>query len=280
MEQSKPRVILVLGGGGVKGLAHVGAYKAIEEAGLEIDEIGGTSIGALVGACIAGGKGWADLAPLAIALKKRDIVSMNGRSLLVNGIRQRSIFRGDRFASYVRSTLPVDRFEELRVPFSLNAVDLETGRVEWFGAGGRTDVSLADAVYASCALPVFYPPAEIGGRLYVDGGVSDALPITRAAERGATVIVAVDVSAGPEKDAFDVVSKGMVAVHHRVFDIMAHARRRAILDAWDGPPLVYVRPRLEGISTFDFTRTQYFLEEGYRAAKRAIAAWKGEAVAV
>lgn len=280
MERTNRRVVLVLGGGGVKGLAHVGAYKAIEEAGLEVAEIIGTSIGALVGACIAGGMGWADLAPRALALRKRDIVSMNGRSLLVNGIRQRSIFHGDRFASYVKSTLPVERFEELKVPFSLNAVDLETGRMEWFGAGGRTDVPLADAVYASCALPVFYPPAEIGGRLYVDGGVLDTLPITRAAERGAGVVVAVDVSAGPEKDALDVVSKGMVAVHHRVFDIMAYARRRAVLYAWAGPPLVYVRPRLDGISTFDFTRTGYFLEEGYRAAKRAIAAWMGEVVGV
>lgn len=268
------RVILVLGGGGVKGLAHVGAWKAIEEAGLEVAEIVGTSIGALVGACIAGGMGWRELAPRAVGLRKRDIVSMNGRSLLLNGIRQRSIFHGERLEEFVRSVLPVETFEELELPLSINAVDLETGRTVWFGEDGRTDVPLADAVYASCALPVFYPPAEIDGRHYVDGGVGDALAIERARDRGADLIVAVDVAAGPVKDSMDTISKGMVAIHHRVFDIMSHAKRQALLDGWSGPPLVHVRPRLDGISTFDFARTDYFLEEGYRATRRAINEWR------
>ncbi|HEX7119917.1 MAG TPA: patatin-like phospholipase family protein [Longimicrobiales bacterium] len=273
------RVILVLGGGGVKGMAHIGAWKAIEEAGLEVKEIVGTSIGALVGACIAGGMGWRELAPLAVALRKRDIVSMNGRSVLLNGIRQRSIFHGERLADYIRSILPVERFEDLALPLSLNAVDLETGQTEWFGAGGRTDVSLAEAVHASCALPMFYPPVEIGGRHYVDGGVGAALAVERARDRGAELVVAVDVSAGPVKDSLDTISKGMVAIHHRVYDIMSHAQREAVLEGWSGPPLIYVRPRLDGISTFDFTRTHYFLEEGYRAARSAIGEWKKSAVA-
>lgn len=273
------RVGLVLGGGGVKGLAHVGAWKAIEEAGLHVSEIVGTSIGALVGSCMAAGQGWPELAPKAMALRKRDIVSMNGRSLLLNGIRQRSIFHGDRFMEYIRSVLPVERFDDLGLPISMNAVDLETGRMEWFGAGGRTDVSLAEAVYASCALPLFYPPAEIGGRHYVDGGVRDALPIDRAAERGADLIIAVDVASGEVKDSLDVISKGMVAIHHRVFDIMSYAHRRSRLDRWDGVPLIYVRPRLDGTSTFDFDRTQFFLEEGYRAMRAALADWQRSGLA-
>ncbi|MFS8639092.1 MAG: patatin-like phospholipase family protein, partial [Gemmatimonadota bacterium] len=174
------RVILVLGGGGVKGMAHVGAWKALEEAGLQVAEIVGTSIGALVGACIAGGMGWRELAPLAVSLRKRDIVSMNGRSVLLNGIRQQSVFHGERLMEYIRTVLPVERFDELSLPLSMNAVDLETGETVWFGAGGRTDVPLADAVYASCALPLFYPPAEIGGQHFVDGGVGDALAVERA----------------------------------------------------------------------------------------------------
>ncbi|HEX7050371.1 MAG TPA: patatin-like phospholipase family protein [Longimicrobiales bacterium] len=267
------RVILVLGGGGVKGMAHVGAWKAVVESGLEVAEIVGTSIGALVGACIAGGHGWRELAPRALALRKRDIVSLNGRSLLLNGIRRTSIFHGERLLEYVREVLPVERFDELGLPFSANAVDLETGRMEWFGAAGRSDVPLAEAVYASCALPVFYPPAEIGGRYYVDGGVRDTLPIALAAERGASLVVAVDVGAGEVKDSLDTVSKGMVAIQHRVFDIMSYASRQARLRSWEGPPLVYVRPRLDRYSTFDFTRTRYFLEEGYRATREALAPW-------
>ncbi|HEY8484334.1 MAG TPA: patatin-like phospholipase family protein [Longimicrobiales bacterium] len=265
------RVILVLGGGGMKGLAHVGAWKAVQEAGIEVAEIVGTSIGALVGACIAGGASWAELVSRALGLKKRDIAALNYSALLLNGIRQPSIFRAEPFQEYIRSVLPAERFDALRIPLGVNAVDLETGRVEWFGAGGRNDVALADAVYASCALPLFYPPAEIEGRHFVDGGVGDSLPIRRAAERGADLIIAVDVAAGETKDSLDTVSKGMIAIHHRVYDILSYARRRSQLESWEGPPLVYVRPNLDGYSTFDFNRTQYFLEEGYRATRRALA---------
>ncbi|MFO7260784.1 MAG: patatin-like phospholipase family protein [bacterium] len=272
------RTILVLGGGGVKGMAHIGAWKAVQEAGIEVSEIVGTSIGALVGACVAGGMGWDELAPLALRLKKSDIVRLNRWALLINGIRQPSVFHDHAFRDYIRSVLPVTDFSELALPLSMNAVDLETGKMEWFGAGGRTDVPLADAIYASCALPVFYPPAEIGGRHLVDGGVGDSLPVRRAAERGADLVIAVDVGAGEVKDALDTVSKGIVAIQHRVFDILSYARRRQQLETWDGPPLIYIRPRLDGYSTFDFGRTRYFLEEGYRAAREALADWSRAAV--
>jgi NTE family protein len=265
-----PKTILVLGGGGVKGMSHAGAWQAIEECGVRVDEIVGTSIGALVGACIAGGLRWKDLAPHALRLTKPDIVAINRWALLLNGIRQPAVFTAEPLLGYIRSVLPVERFDELELPFSLNAVELESGRTEWFGAGGRTDAPLADAVYASCALPLFYPPIQIGEGFYVDGGVSDTLPVRRAVERGAERIIAVDASSGPGRDAMDTVSRGMIAIHHRVYDIMSYSRRRTMLDGWDGPPLVYVRPRFDDYSTFDFLATQYFLEEGYHSARRAL----------
>lgn len=272
------RVILVLGGGGVKGLSHVGAWKAIEELGIEVDEIIGTSIGALAGACVACGMGWRDMATQALSLRKSNIAMLNRWVVLLNGIRQQSLFLAAPFQKYIRSVLPVARFDELQIPFSLNAVDLETGRMEWFGVGGRTDVELADAIYASCALPVFYPPGLIDGRHYIDGGVGDTLPIERAAERGADLIIAIDVAAGEEKDSLDTVSKGMAAIHHRTYDILTYARRRRRLESWDGPPLVYVRPSLDGYSTFDFENTKYFLEEGYRATLRTLRDWQRAAM--
>jgi NTE family protein len=265
------RTILVLGGGGMKGLAHVGAWQALEEAGIEVAEVVGTSIGALVAAAVAGGLGWREIVPRALELKKESLILINRWALLPMGIRQASIFNDSAFRALIAASLPVERFDELQLPVSINAVDLETGHTEWFGAGGRTDVSLAEAVYASCALPVFFPPARIEDRYFVDGGVGDTLPVTWAAERGADRIVAVDVAAGQEKDPADTVSKGLVAIHHRVYDIMAHAKRADLLARWSGPPLTYVRPRLDGYSTFDFNATQYFLEEGYRATRQALA---------
>jgi NTE family protein len=259
-----------MGGGGVKGLAHAGAWRAIVESGLEVAELIGTSIGALVAACVGGGMTWEEQAGRASTQKRPDIVTLNRWAFLLNGISEPSVFRDDAFRTYLADVLPAQAFDDLVLPVSMNAVHLETGRTEWFGVGGRLDVSVADAVYASCALPLFYPPAEIDGELYVDGGVMDPLPVERAAERGADLILAIDVGAGPVKDSKDTVSKGRVAVHHRVFDIMAYSRKRALLDSWSGPPLVYVRPRLDGYSTFDFDNQEYFLQEGHRATREAI----------
>lgn len=264
------RVTLVLGGGGMKGLAHVGAWRAVLESGIQVSEIIGTSIGALIGACIAGGLEHERLVSLARALVRTDIVVLNRWALLFNGIRQPSVFRDDTFRAYIESVLPARTFAELSIPLSMNAVDLESGRQEWFGAGGLMDVPLAEAVYASCALPVFYPPAQIGGRYFVDGGVIDALPVGRAAERGADRIIAVDVGAGQAGDAVGTVEKGMVAIHQRVMQIMGYARKRAHLDAHGSASITYIRPHLDGYDTFDFTSTEYFLAEGYRAVHEAL----------
>jgi len=265
------RVIVVFGGGGLKGLAHVGAWRALREAGVEVTELIGTSIGALVAASIGAGATVDELEERALGLARRDIVSINRWALLVNGVRQPSLFRDEAFREYIADVLPVSRFDEMGLPMSANAVDLESGEEVWFGSGGRMDVPVADAVYASCALPVFYPPAEIGGRYYVDGGVAESLPVKRAADRGAGLVIAVDVAAGAVKPAGETISKGMIAISHRSYDIMAYSRREQVRRAWAGPPVVWVRPRLDGYSTFDFDSTDYFLDEGYKAMR---AAWR------
>lgn len=270
-ETGKKRVVLVLGGGGVKGIAHAGAWRAVRDAGVSVSEVVGTSIGALVGAGIAGGASPEELEAHARALRRQDIVDINRWVLLPNGIRQASMFKGEALRSYIARVLPVREWSELMLPVSINAVDLESGRTVWFGAGGRTDVPLVEAVYASSALPVFYPPARVNGMHLVDGGVMDTMAITRAAERGADLIVAVDASSGRLKDASDTVDKGMVAIHHRVMDIMARARRDVVEDSWLGPRVIHVHPDLEGYSTFDFDAVDYFLEEGYRVTREALA---------
>ena len=264
------KVWVVLGGGGLKGLAHVGAWQAIEEAGVEVAGIVGTSIGALVGAVIASGVKWKDMVPLVFALRRRDIARVNRRAVLINGIRQEALFQGEPLKAYIARVLPVTRWEDLSMPLQVNAVDLETGRTEWFGIGARTDATIADAVYASAALPVFYPPARIGTQVFVDGGAEHPLPLPRAEELGATGIIGVDVGSGEEGHADRVLTEGMLAIHMRVFSIMSWRKRTGLVAHWKEPPLLFVRPRLEGFQTFDFDHAQYFLEEGYRATRAAL----------
>ena len=149
----------MLGGGALKGLAHIGVWRALGEAGVQVAGIVGTSIGALVGALAAAGAHWKDMRTLARTLQRTDIVRVNRRAVLVNGVRQTSVLRGDTLRDYLQGILPASGWDAMRLPLLVNAVDLATGRTEWFGAGARTDVSLLDAVYASAALPVLYPPA-------------------------------------------------------------------------------------------------------------------------
>ncbi len=262
---------LVLGGGGLKGLSHVGAWRALVEAGAKVQGIVGTSVGALVGALVAGGMGWKELEGLALSLRRRDIVRINRRVVFINGIQQLSVFHGDAFREYLAQVLPDGGWDALDIPLQVNAVDLARGRTEWFGPGARTDVSLQEAVYASAALPVFYPPAQLNGGAYVDGGVEHPLALERAEQMGATGIIAVDVGAGEEASAPDILKRGMLAVHARIFGMMTWRRRRDLLAHWDGPPLLYVRPRLDGYQVFDFDHSEYFVQEGYRATQEALA---------
>ena len=255
----------MLGGGGLKGLAHVGVLRALEETGITVDGIVGTSIGALVGSLAGAGAGWEELRDLARALNKEDIVRVNRRAVLFNGIRQTSIFRGDVLREYYERLLPTNGWDDLDIPVLINAVDLATGKTEWFGPGVRTDVPLVDAVYASSALPVFYPPALIEGRAFVDGGTEHPLGLGRATLAGATGMIGVDVGAGEEGRTDKILRQGMLAIHQRIFSIMTFRRRRDLLAGWDGPPVLYVRPRLDGYETFDFDNIEYFMEEGYRA---------------
>ena len=111
------RVALVLGGGGMKGLAHVGAWRAAGEAGLEVTRVYGTSIGALIGAMIAANTDSDRLHVLARELQKTDIVLLNRWAVLFNGIRQESVFRGDNFRAFIDSVLPVQTFDELALRF-------------------------------------------------------------------------------------------------------------------------------------------------------------------
>ena len=267
-----PRTVLVLGGGGMKGTAHVGVWKALEEAGVRPDAIIGCSIGSLIGAAIAGGMGWRELAEMARGLTKDDIVSINRRAVWMGGVREEAVFRGDHYRGWIDRHLPLRAFADARVPFRLNAVSLVTCDEVWFGTGVREEVDPVDAVYASCAIPIYFPPARIGGDVLVDGGILDVLPIRQAFEWGAERVIAVDVGAEIQPPAADYFDRGMIAIHERVLTMNTCGQRARILAAAEGRPVTYIRPRIGHLGSWDFHRTQYFLEEGYRAAREALSA--------
>lgn len=237
--------------------------------GVSVAGIVGTSAGAIVGAGIAAGRDVADMEAMSRSLRRKDIARLNGRVLWPFGIRQKSLLRGETTRSFMSRFLHDVDWGDLRLPLAMNAVDIGPGETVWFGHDGDTSLSLRDAVYASSALPILYPPLETGGRVLVDGGLMETLPLARAVELGAESIVAVNAGAGPDIDPQAVLKDGLVGLNQRMFVIMSGQRRREVLSRDYGVPVRVIRPRLGDIDGFDFSRIDYFLEEGYRSTMEA-----------
>ncbi|HST63314.1 MAG TPA: patatin-like phospholipase family protein [Longimicrobium sp.] len=273
---ARPRTVLVLGGGGMKGTAHVGVWKAVEEAGIRPDAIIGCSIGSLIATSIAGGLGWRELADVARGLRKEDIVQINRRAVWMGGVREESVFDGATYRNWIARTLPLKNFADAQIPVRVNAVSLVNCGEVWFGSGLDEEVSPADAVYASCAIPIYYPPLRLNGDVLVDGGVLDTLPVKQAFEWGADRVIAVDVGAEIQPPAADYFERGMIAIHERVLAMNIAGQRQRALETWKDKPVVMIRPRIGHLGTWDFARTQYFLEEGYRAAREALKTFDAE----
>ena len=269
--------VLVLSGGGLRGLAHVGAWRALLELGIRPDAIVGTSIGGLVGAAAAAAADWDVVERAGRSVVRKEIAALDRRVLLLNGVHRPALFRGEVLRRYVEELLPARRFEELAIPFQVNAVNFGTGEMRWFGRRLEEEevdstVGLVDAVTASCSVPTFYPPVKIGDAYYVDGGVLDTFALRRAAELGATRIIAVDATRdGTGEDPEGTIKEGMLAINERVFGIVAGARRRSLLEEWSDPPLTLIRPAASAIPAFDFGFNDYLVDEGYRATHEALA---------
>jgi NTE family protein len=270
------RVVLVLSGGGMKAMAHVGALHALEECGLAPTEIVGTSGGALIGALAASGLSYERLVPLVMDIRREDLVAPARAEVLFKGLGAASVLKADPLRALLRRIL-VPEFARLLRPLRVTAVDLDSGDLVVFGAGGRTDCPLPEAVYASMALPPYFPPALIGGRRYVDGGVRAVLPLETGAEAGADLVVAVDVGPalfGPGPGESHV--PALVELSDRSLSIALADQKARAIRAWRAaaarPPLVLVSPSVDPHGTFAFDRTAEFIEAGYRATHAALAA--------
>jgi NTE family protein len=264
-ENGSGKVTLVLGGGGGRGLAHIGAWRALQEVGVRPGRIVASSAGALVGACIAAGMSWRELAGRARSLAASSLFAVNPR-LLSQGTRSPSLLREEPLRDLIRTILPVSRFGDLDLPLSVNAVALATGRISWFGEDGANDPSLVDALYASCALPLVFPVADIGGESYVDGGLVDPVPVGHARELSTDRIVAVDV--GVPTNASES-RAGMVDTYCRVLEILRDRSGEAL----SGSPtedVAHIRVEAARCHTFDLSRCDALVDAGYRATLQVL----------
>jgi NTE family protein len=179
-----PRTALVLSGGGASGAVEVGFYKALWEFGVQLDLVIGSSVGAINGAMIAAGLDPDQIHQRWRQTRAKDFLQVNWLELLVKRFRAPSLFKPERMRAFLERGIPARRFEDLTIPFVAVATDLLTGEPVGLEGG-----DLIAAVQASCAIPAIFPPIQIGGRQYADGGLSRQIPVDFAIERGAKVTI-------------------------------------------------------------------------------------------
>jgi len=265
-----PRVALVLGGGGLKGFAHIGVLQALEERGIVPSIYAGTSIGSLIAAAHSAGIRPAAMADHARRLRRRDLFRLNHLGMLMERWRAPAIYAGDPLRALIDAHIPPVRFSAMRTPVLVNTVDVQRGTQVVWGLPGLRDVPVADAVYASCALPGFFPPGAVGDRLCIDGGTIDNLPVSAVAS-ACDAVIAVDVGSTDLTTSATITEQGFAAIYMRAATVMMHALQQEPLRRWTGPPMLLVRPRIGHVGWLSFGHTPALIEEGYRAARVALA---------
>jgi NTE family protein len=252
----------------MKGFAHIGVMRALDELGIKPTIYAGTSIGAMLAAAKVGGIATDDLAKRATSLRRRDLFRLNHFGMLMERMRSPSIYLEDPLRDLCKAVVPEGTFADLEAPLLVNTVDLERGVPVVWGAHGLRDVSVQDAVYASCALPGFFPPGQVDGRLCIDGGVVDNLPVG-IASLDADLVIAVDVGSNDVRPVTDAMSLGFANIYMRAATTMMHALQQFPLTHWNGPPMVLIRPRC-GEDWLSFSNIDATITEGYRAGAKAL----------
>ena len=256
---------LVLGGGGMKGLSHIGVLAALEEDDFLPRDLVASSIGALVSAAWCAGMSIEEMKGAALELRRKDILRLAHRSMAIKRLRSPALYQKAPLQDLVNGLLGDVTFDELARPLIINTVDVNSGMQVFWGTPGLSDIRVADAVLASCALPGFLPPHEIRGRFYMDGAAVSNLPVGIAAARRRDLVIAVDIgSSSIVMD--DVQHSGFAAIYARAIEIAILTMVDRQLKQWDQPPMLLLQPRVEHVPLFSFKHNGELIQEGYRAA--------------
>jgi NTE family protein len=274
-EDSRPRVGVVLGGGGARGLAHVGVMKVLQREGIPVDYLAGTSMGGLVGALYAAG---VPLAAVEEQVTRLSTLREQIRLVDVNISASGLSIRGRRIYNLMADLLGEDlTFADLKIPLAMVAVDIYSGH-EVILQGGQ----VIDAVRATISVPGIFEPVELGDYRLVDGGVLNNLPVDLARAQGATRTIAVDVlpSFGANVPGMQPVEMGLqlpfgplvLNETYHVLMIMIAALTDSHLRQY--PPDLLIRPVLPaGVTLLSgFNRTADIIQAGEEATEAALPA--------
>ena len=248
---SVPSVGVALGGGFARGIAHIGILKVLEEEGIPVRFIAGTSVGALIGAAYCSGVSVEELEAMARKVRFTTFARWT--------LSRYGFANTDRMTSFLTSILKVKAFEELRIPLGVTATDFNTGAGAVFRSG-----SLIDPVRASCAYPGMFLPVNIDGHWLVDGMLSYPVPTVAVRGMGAQKVLGIHLkgqwSDGAPRHFFDVIGQSFAIAQDQMSD-----RWRAAAD-------LIVEPDVAGFDYDDFKRSAELIQVGELAMRRALPA--------
>jgi NTE family protein len=265
-EPLRPRkTVLVLGGGGMRGFCHIGIVRSIERLGLQVDEVVGTSMGAVMGGLFASGFDSRKIEEAAREITLKDYFRLNLLKFLVRGFRHASVYKGRTFHELLKKWLPFGSFEDLQRPFFCNALSLTTGASRFFGLPGSNGMPVADAVYASACLPTIFEPMTIDGDHYVDGGMTETLALRIAKARRADLVIGVDLS---HRD-LDVKTPYKASLPHILFqtyEVMGQALNEHNLHRYADENTVIIKPKVSHLGLLDMPDVEEIVRLGEREA--------------
>ncbi len=278
----RKRIGLALGGGGARGLAHIGVLRVLENEKIPIDLIAGTSIGALMGGAYASGTNPDELqkkvdeylnspefrssairafetghAKGEIGLTQRIQTYLRNHFYLIQALFKPGILSHEDFQATIDYFIPNIQIEEARIPFRAVATDLVSGEEIIFSKG-----SLRQAVMASCAVPGALAPLKEGERLLSDGGIICSVPSSVARQEGADIVIAVVVDRGIGSEEL----RNVVDVYLRVNEIMGERLKQCELAEAD----VVIRPEVGDLHWSSFSEAMNLIDEGEKAAREKL----------
>jgi NTE family protein len=245
-----PAIGVALGGGFARGIAHIGVLKVLEQEGIPVRVVTGTSVGALMGAAYCSGVSLADLEELAHNVRFTTFARWT--------LSRCGFASNDRMISFLTRTLKVKTFEELRIPLGITATDFNTGEGVVFHSG-----SIIDPVRASCAYPGMFLPVEIRGRYLVDGMLSHPVPTRPLREMGADRVLAVHLKGtwaggGAPRHLFDVIGQSFAIAQD------------AMSSLWREAADLVIEPDVAGFAYDDFKRAGELIHVGETAMRNAL----------
>lgn len=247
--RKKHKIALCLSGGGTRGFAYLGAFKAFEEYGIKFDAVAGTSVGSLFGAIYASGMPLKDIEKIADGFKNNDF----RKSKL--GIFPSKM---DNLAKKIKEVLPVTKIEELKIPYYAVAVDLKTSNEIHFHSG-----DLASVITGSCAIPGVFYPVKYKGMNLIDGGVRNNIPVDVLKSNGYDYVITIDCncSRGGGTTSGNFITQFFTSIR-----IMMVNNSKNGLDLSD----LVICPDLKKFNSLKVEGKNEMIEEGYQAVLKVM----------